>query len=282
MTMNSSSQTAQASLSSAAAISPAGTGTMDNSGTGRNRAGVIAGGVIAGIAALVALVVLGICVNAALVRQTRVQRPKPAVTRQPETWLGLPAASDSPRADSVSIGSTNEKTPFSPSEVPHEEPQLPLQPNRRKPSVYAIDTAALPPARTKIQTHALTVPQVEAAEARGDSPTLPASPYATRKPVPSLSQPEAPSRSKSSGRSTLESGVYEPSLASAVPSTATSRMYRTRDSGWSTESRFYRELGNARASSVIDPHLAGALKPMQNALVPDVPPLPQDCTRQPF
>ncbi|KAI9061618.1 hypothetical protein FKP32DRAFT_1678072 [Trametes sanguinea] len=277
----SSSFTSLAASSTSSGISPNSTGTTTTTSSSQHtRAGVIAGAVVAGIAALIALVALAVCARTVLAQRAR--RSQPVGRRQPETWLGLPAGSGTQRTDSVSIASTNEKVPLTPSGDSNTAPPAPLQPNRRKPSVLAIDTSALNP--TPPQEHAealaLPVPPTERGDIREDSPTLPPSAYVTRKPVPPLPPYESLDHTKPSDVSSRKSKDYDPSLASAVPSTATSRMYRTRDSGWSTgaESRFYRELGNARASSVIDPHLIGALKPMQNAMIPDVPPLPQDYT----
>ncbi|KAL7283950.1 hypothetical protein ACG7TL_001222 [Trametes sanguinea] len=254
------------------AISPSTSGATTSSTS--SRAGAVAGIVVAAIAALITVAALVVCVRAVLAR--RMRRARPATRRQPETWLGLPASSDTTRTDSVSIPSINEKGLLGSEKDTDATVPAPLQPNRRKPSVLAIDTAAAAPPQVKNEAPTLPVSGTEAREIRGDSPTLPPSAYVTRKPVPPLPSYESVDTTKPSSRDPRKSKDYDPSLASAVPSTATSRMYRTRDSGWSTsaESRFYRELGNARASSVIDPHLVGALKPMQNSMIPDVPPLP--------
>ncbi|KAI0360339.1 hypothetical protein OH77DRAFT_1433806 [Trametes cingulata] len=253
--------------------------------TGNKRASVIAGGVVAGIAILGVAILAGICIRFGLRRRSRVtSSSRGRRAYQHGTWMGL------------SSGDTNEESECS---APMDErPSFPastdmrasvisrLEPNRRRASTVFLETTSPepppPPQKDslRLSTNRLSVPIVDIK--RGDSPTLPVSPYRTRKPVPPLDPlDDAPPRKLPPTPSTESQSTGFPSLDSPVPSTATSAMYRMRDSGTSSRTRPYgdgEECSMARASSLIDPGQFGAMKTMYS-LVPDMPPLPSNGVR---
>ncbi|KAI0371400.1 hypothetical protein BV20DRAFT_1035375 [Pilatotrama ljubarskyi] len=249
---------------------------------GNKRASVIAGGVIAGIAILGVAILAGICIRHSLCRRSRrSSAPRTRRTCRSGRWVGL---SSSDINEESECGAPMDEPPSLPASTEKRASVTSrLEPNRRRPSMLFPEMATLdplpPPGRDtlRLSTNRLSVPIVETR--RGDSPTLPVSPYRTRKPVPPLDPLDDAPRTKqppTPSRGSQTTGF--PSLNSPVSSSATSAMYRTRESAMSsTRTRPYgdgEESSVARASSVIDPGQFGAMKTMYS-LVPDVPPLPQ-------
>ncbi|KAL1941853.1 hypothetical protein VTO73DRAFT_6853 [Trametes versicolor] len=240
---------------------------------GNKHAAVVAGGIIIAVTVLILTIVTFVCFRTALCRRSRTaislprdKRPYPSAR-----WLGLSSSHSSlqqPHEDPAPPVRESVKSPprLSAIEMPRSALAR-LEPNRRQPSMYIPS----PVATSTFQPS----PQSSIAK-RGDSPTSLASPYKTRKPVPRLDLVEDMDGA-SAVRGFASTGAPSPEITSPVPSSATSKMYRTRDSGMSlrTEATSEREEAwRARASSIIDPHQFGAMKTM-HSVVPDVPPLPQ-------
>ncbi|KAH9849029.1 hypothetical protein C2E23DRAFT_936723 [Lenzites betulinus] len=247
---------------------------------GNTRAGIVAGGVIAVVALLITVTVVFLCVRRGTcprLRRPRPRRPPPSppMPDKASTWSGSENSLRAPPAPP-------HKLRLSAIEMPRAA--LPrLEPNRRQPSVQLSSPAtplAPQPSPTSPKTYA-------------HSPTKPPSAYSTRKPTPSLDLLEELSAGVGGGGG-MSPGGESFEVSSPIPSSATSKMYRGRDSGTSYHTQppsrmSYQTLAmsrmsfgtqapseeawRARASSVIDPHLFGAVKTM-HAVVPDVPPLP--------
>ncbi|KAI8971267.1 hypothetical protein BD414DRAFT_223340 [Trametes punicea] len=287
-------------------------GASSSTGTGHGHAGVIAGCIVAGVVALITIVLLCLYFCSTLGQgEGRASLGR----RRSAKWFGLPPSDEASRTPSLSY--TTEKAFLDSNEtqdavLPRLEPNrrqsrayaidtsavlppqegtsttekafldsvdtqdavLPrLQPNRRASPVYAIETSTVLPLQERTQADAPARPTVNPATTRGDSPTLPPNPHVKRKPVSALLPSTLGADAGSPHESAESTKGYDSSLHSAVPSTATSQMYHIRDSAFSVRTRSYTENEDARASSVVDPHMFGAMKPMQR-VVPAVPPLP--------
>ncbi|KAI0336607.1 hypothetical protein GY45DRAFT_1315181 [Cubamyces sp. BRFM 1775] len=236
----------------------------------------IAGIVVGGVAAVIVIVLACICLSTALRRRAR--NASSSSWRRSANWIGLPYDDDSSSTSGSSP--TDEKSlEGSPTKPP--AVLVRLEPNRRKPSALSIEPTPVTTTTTTspqqvIQPEPLTPTPTKAAmdTGRADSPEMRRNSYRTRKPVPQLF-PTGDEADAVLLVGELESPKEDRrSPTSAVPSSATSRMYRGRDSGYSVRSRSPIDKENARASSVIDPQLFGTgTKPMYS-VVPAVPPLP--------
>ncbi|KAH9887309.1 hypothetical protein C8Q73DRAFT_260280 [Cubamyces lactineus] len=236
----------------------------------------MAGIIVGSVAAVIVIAIVGICVSALWRRRARnASVSRPSTRRRSANWIGLsydddddfPDSSGSSPMDEKSLEGSVRKPPVALSR---------LEPNRRKPSTHSFTPIPVttPTSPLGMQPDVL-IPTKTAMDAeRADSPANRRNSYRTRKPVPQL-LPAEDEAGEMLSAGELESPKEDGrSPTSAVPSSATSRMYRGRDSGYSARSRLSMDKENARASSVIDPQLFGACaKPMQS-VVPAVPPLP--------
>ncbi|OJT08288.1 hypothetical protein TRAPUB_827 [Trametes pubescens] len=246
--------------------------STDSQAQENKHAAVVTGGIIISVAILILAVVTFLYFRTALCRRSRnaISLPREKRPYQSAHWLGLSSSHSSLQPEEGLAPPVREsiKPPPRLSAIEMPRSALPrLEPNRRQPSMY------IP---SPVTTSTFQPSPGSSIAKRGDSPTSLASPYKTRKPVPRLDLVE-----DMDGVSAVQgfgsTGAPSPEITSPVPSSATSKMYRTRDSGMSlrTEAASEREEAwRARASSIIDPHQFGAMKTM-HSVVPDVPPLPQ-------
>ncbi|KAI0634723.1 hypothetical protein C8Q77DRAFT_649288 [Trametes polyzona] len=259
------------SSASTPSASPVSSEARDAQPSSNKHAAVIAGGVIAAIAALILLGLAIFCFRTPPCRRrppassskTRGKMPYPTAR-----WLGLSSSSNSLDTQLPVALPEPEKPRLSQIEMPR--PALGrLEPNRRPPSSYT---------PSPISTSVAQVSSTASLPRRGDSPTSVAPSYKTRKPVPPLEIGDSVD-GWTAEQNGGDAGGFERDFTSPVPSSATSKMYRTRDSGVSAAvqtpaSAVGTEVQwKARASSVIDPQILGAMKTM-HYVVPDVPPLP--------
>ncbi|KAI0674645.1 hypothetical protein C8Q78DRAFT_1076255 [Trametes maxima] len=235
------------------------------------KAGLIAGSVVGCMFLLVMSILAYVCLRASVWRRVRTSLPPSRGHGGYPTarWFGLSSTDITMQA-----GSVDEKSPLASTEVPR--PALPqLQPNRLRLSTSfeeQVSAGVAPcPQRDSLSMNAIA--RANSITRGRDSPTSPASPYRRRKPVPLLTLP--PKTTMGPAPVTQDAQTPDgdsPGPNSAVPSSATSRMYRVRDSGTSTQTRGG-ESGRTRASSMIDPGQFGAMKTM-HSVIPDVPPMP--------
>ncbi|CDO70120.1 hypothetical protein BN946_scf184783.g4 [Trametes cinnabarina] len=252
-----------------------GTNAASSMGATRVSAGVIIGLVVSSVAIISVAVLAAICLCS--MRGQRARDTSHLVQRQSVQSFGNLSGGSTDRT--TSVWSILEKIPHPTDGAVQPDAVLPrLSPNRRKPSIYAMDSdiAASIQDVMRLQAHAnLEACPLDAA--RVDSPTLhstsdfstpPKSPVVPRKPAFALLSPEEQSpRKVDSPRSAKEN----PSTSlSRTPSTANSAMQHIWDSGFHVQRRSHLDLEVARASSVIDPHLFGGAKSM-HIVVPDVP-----------
>ncbi|OJT08291.1 hypothetical protein TRAPUB_830 [Trametes pubescens] len=208
-----------------------------------SRTGAIVGGIAGGVVFIVALI--GICIYLALRGKAAPGYRWRSFTTagraaRPAHWSGLSSHVDlsgqnppsPPVADPIpTVPTVKDSTPLA---------LLPrLEPNRRKPSVSlsALSTAAIPPPTESTQRTAPVVPAIPAILLDKELPHRPTS-YAV------AATPDRPRRSRTLDATDAASVIWlrrhssmaphtrRPSGASAVPSSATSQMYRVRDSMW--------------------------------------------------
>ncbi|KAI0646646.1 hypothetical protein C8Q79DRAFT_682795 [Trametes meyenii] len=234
-------------------------------------AGLIAGSIVGGTSLLIMIILVCICLRAFVWRRVHTSLP-PSVRHgqyPAARWFGLSSSDIIMQTDSVDETS-------SPASVEASGPVLPrLEPNRHQPFTSfgeQISQSAPPrPQRDSLSMNAIA--RANSITRGRDSPTSPASPYRTRKPVPPLNLlPKTANGATPFTQDAWTPDGDSPGPNSAVPSSATSRMYRIRDSGASTQTRGG-ESGRARTSSVIDPGHFGAVKTMHR-VIPGVPPIP--------
>ncbi|KAI0824899.1 hypothetical protein BC628DRAFT_1419647 [Trametes gibbosa] len=264
----------------------------DAHGAGNMRAEVVAGGIIAGVVVLITFTVAFLCFGGCggvpcrrgrgrgRGRRTRPPALDKKKPYQSTIWAGLASSETSLR--------TVPGTTYSPAEhKPPRTPELPraalprLEPNRRQPSL----PLPLPVTPSALARSPVAAPPPPPPRTQARSPARAPSAYRTRKPTPSLDLLEELSGGSGGGGGGGSPGGRSFDATSPVPSSATSKMYRTRDSGASyhtqapsrmscgTQAPSEETTWRARASSVIDPHLFGAVKTM-HAVVPSMPPLP--------
>ncbi|KAJ8482970.1 hypothetical protein ONZ51_g5025 [Trametes cubensis] len=250
-------------------------GVSSTAGAEQGHTSPIASIVVGSVAAVIVIVLTCICLSTALRRRARnASFSRPSTRRRSANWIGLSFDDDDGSPDTSGSSPVDEKS----LEGSIRKPPVALarlEPNRRKPSTLSFTPIPVttPTSPLAVQLDPVTPTKTVMDGRTADSPTDRRNSYRTRKPVPRL-LPTEDEADELSARELESSKEDRHSPTSAVPSSATSRMYRGRDSGYSVRSRSPIDKENARASSIIDPQLFGVYtKPMQE-VVPEVPPLP--------
>ncbi|KAL7280688.1 hypothetical protein ACG7TL_005627 [Trametes sanguinea] len=242
--------------------------------------GVIIGLVMASIAILSVAVMISICLRSMQGRRGR-QSTRPA-DRHSAEWMDVSSAEDTHHT--TSVWSIPEKAPQTADMTVQPAPGLPrLSPNRRLPSVCALDLTTSEPSQDLARAPAPGAIEGSTLDAASvDSPTLPpptpslSTPpqlhVVTRKPVPArFSSYTLVTELSSSEVDSPRSAKEVPSnTVSRSPSAANSPMQQMWESGFHVQRRSHLDREVARASSIIDPHLFGEAKAMR-AVIPDVP-----------